>query len=152
SARPPWPRRCPRQASLSAPCSLPCPLRCASPSKRPPDGLFDSRRCHSTKTIAGSCEPVRFDGDFLALGCMDPGSSCSLTDRDTELLRVLTHRVRVLTEAQAARTFWSDCAEPVGAMRPRIDRLREAGFIDRFVQMVHPELDLAEPLVVWQPG
>ncbi|MGD9689161.1 MAG: hypothetical protein AB7K52_00580 [Phycisphaerales bacterium] len=75
----------------------------------------------------------------------------SLTPRDENLLHALTHRVRVLTLNQVARTFWAGASE-TSAAEPRLDQLCGAGLLERLVRMAHPELPLSAPLATWQPG
>lgn len=75
-----------------------------------------------------------------------------LTDRDREILHVLTHRVRVLTLSQIARTWYADAANPARAALRRVRDLSAAGLVERLTVVSHPELMLAAPVFRWTPG
>lgn len=75
-----------------------------------------------------------------------------LTPRDRQLLETLTLRVRVISVAQAARTFWGNTAAPEENASRRISSLERAGYVARFVLVCHPELGLESPTVTWKPG
>lgn len=75
-----------------------------------------------------------------------------LTDRDTELLRALTQRVRVFTLAQVARTWWPESQDGQGLARRRLRALEDGGLVTLTSLIAHPEIDLAGPLSSWQPG
>jgi hypothetical protein len=96
---------------------------------------------HSTKTPltrVATTAPRTSDGDR--------------EDRDHELLETLALRVKVLTVEQIARTWWSDETAPVTRCRKHLRRLAGRGLVEVFPMMAHPEVDLTEPLAVWQPG
>lgn len=72
----------------------------------------------------------------------------TLTDRDREILLTLTHKVRLLSLAQIARTWWPS-AMPETA-RTRLAALPH--FLTRLKLNAHPELVLDAPLYTWRPG
>jgi hypothetical protein len=76
----------------------------------------------------------------------------TLTRRDEEILTALTLRVRFLSLAQIARTWWSQASQPEAAAQARIKLLRRAGLLQSFHAMAHPELALVAPIILWQPG
>lgn len=76
----------------------------------------------------------------------------TLTERDREVLRTLTHKVRVLTPAQAARGWWGETSHAEENARDRLGSLRRAGFVDCRTVMTHPELPVAAPVFRWRPG
>ena len=76
----------------------------------------------------------------------------TLTMRDEEILTALTLRVRFLSLAQIARTWWSEASQPEAAALARIKLLRRAGLLQPFHAMAHPELALVAPIILWQPG
>lgn len=75
-----------------------------------------------------------------------------LTPRDRELLDTLTQRVRVLTRAQVARTWYAQTAAPERNADRRLRDLAARGLVERFVMSARPELILSQPLVCWVPG
>ena len=75
-----------------------------------------------------------------------------LTDRDEAILETLTHRVRMLSAEQVARTWFGNSADPVRLARSRLRQLQEAGYLDRLDALARPELELEEPLFRWEPG
>lgn len=79
-------------------------------------------------------------------------SHYSLTARDLELLTALTWRVRFFSLAQIARTWWEDSAAGRANAQARLQRLARAGLVTPFLVQAHPELPLAAPLYVWEPG
>lgn len=76
----------------------------------------------------------------------------SLTNRDVALLEALTLRVRCLSRAQIARTWWEDSAAGQANANARLKVLARAGLITPFLALAHPEIPLHAPLYVWQPG
>jgi hypothetical protein len=74
-----------------------------------------------------------------------------LTERDYELLRALTHRVRVFSIAQVARTWWGGSPSSFQTARRRTLQLQEAGFLHAYSALSHPELDIREPALAWSP-
>lgn len=75
-----------------------------------------------------------------------------LTDRHFDILEPLTSKVRVLTQAQVARTFFSRSKNKALLLRALIAELEEADFIKSYSAMVHPEIDLKAPLCSYRPG
>jgi hypothetical protein len=76
----------------------------------------------------------------------------SLTERDREILETLTLKIRFLSVSQVARTWWADSANSVANARARLKALEQAGLIVRFTTIAHPEIELASPIAVWEPG
>jgi hypothetical protein len=70
--------------------------------------------------------------------------TCRLGDAERDLLSVLTHRVRVLSVPQIARTW--------PKVEPRLKRLEAEGLIVSFMTVAHPELPLVCPVAKWQRG
>ncbi len=70
----------------------------------------------------------------------------SLGEAERALLQVLTHRVRVLTLRQIART-WASLQS-----RRQIHRLEERGLVVCFSPVIHPELSLDRPVASWRIG
>lgn len=75
-----------------------------------------------------------------------------LSLRDRQLLETLTLRIRLVSVAQAARSFWGHTTAPEDNARRRIAALREAGYVSQLTILSHPELELAVPVLTWQPG
>lgn len=75
-----------------------------------------------------------------------------LTDRTREILIALTHRVRVLSLHQVARTWWTDTPSGITNARKALLTLRRAGYIEQTTLTAHPELPLAGPVFIWQQG
>lgn len=73
-----------------------------------------------------------------------------LTERDREILLALTHKVRVLSLGQIARTWWHGTSGDQA--RRRLAGIVAGGFLERLTVNAHPELALNEPLFEWQPG
>lgn len=75
-----------------------------------------------------------------------------LTERDRDILLTLTHKVRVLSLSQLARTWWSETAAGLETARRRLRRLAVDGWLTQLPVNAHPELPLAGPLYRWAPG
>lgn len=75
-----------------------------------------------------------------------------LTPRDHELFDALTRRVRLLSLAQVARTWWPQASRPARAAETRLRALAEDGLIGLSRELAHPELDLETPVISWTPG
>lgn len=75
-----------------------------------------------------------------------------LTTREREILLALTHKVRFLSLAQVARTFFPAAKHPPAAARRGLRRLLDADLLARERANIHPELALIEPAACWQPG
>lgn len=73
-----------------------------------------------------------------------------LTDRDLEILQVLTRRVRVLSIQQVARTWWPGASET--AAENRLKLLAKDEFILLERGPAHPELELSGPVAEWNIG
>jgi len=75
-----------------------------------------------------------------------------LTDRDLEIIDILVHRVRVLSYAQVARTWWTTATHAIPNAARRLNQLAEAGFLHCYSALAHPEIELLTPVVTWIPG
>lgn len=76
----------------------------------------------------------------------------NLTARDLELLIALTHRVRVLTVSQIARTWWAISGAPEQVATRRLQILRRAKLVQMEHLPAHPELSLKCPVASWKPN
>jgi hypothetical protein len=74
-----------------------------------------------------------------------------LTKRDLEILEALTHKVRVLSLDQIARTWWEKSAAARRVAGGRLRILAEDGLLHVEHAPAHPELALERPVAVWQP-
>lgn len=74
----------------------------------------------------------------------------SLSRFDEQLLWTLTHRLRLLSVPQIARTWGIGTSESAAPFRVR--QLAAAGLIEMKPTMVHPELELIGPVLNWRPG
>lgn len=74
------------------------------------------------------------------------------TERDQDILRTLTLRVRILSIDQLARAWWPDSANARRAARRRLDQLEAAHLVGRRSVLARPMLSLEAPVFVWQPG
>ena len=68
------------------------------------------------------------------------------------LVQLLTQRLRVISDRQAATEPFGDAARPLQVARTAISRLERAGLVETFTAMVHPELTLEAPILDWRPG
>lgn len=75
----------------------------------------------------------------------------NLTQRDQEVIETLTHRVRVLTLEQIARTWFSGGDRPRSNASRRMQVLERADLIARFTMLARPELIIDSPVVKWFP-
>jgi hypothetical protein len=75
-----------------------------------------------------------------------------ITPRDRILLATLTRKVRVLTIAQIARTWFADSQTPLKSAWRRLHTLRAEGLVDVILMMAHPEIQLRHPAIAWKPG
>jgi len=66
------------------------------------------------------------------------------------ILVALTHYIRLLTLAQAHRTWWSQ--RTLQAARAKLKMLVADEFLVERRFLVHPELPLLEPVLRWKPG
>lgn len=78
-------------------------------------------------------------------------NNLALTARDCDILETLTLRVRVLSVAQIGRVWWPDSTSPTQLACRRLMQLQQAGYIESFHLMAHPELTLIAPLATWKP-
>ena len=69
-----------------------------------------------------------------------------------ELLRCLTHHVRVLTVDQVARTWWPHTQRPKNNARKRLQELESQGLVRLANVLARPEIELAKPVFQWNPG
>ena len=76
----------------------------------------------------------------------------SLTQRDRDILKTLTARVKLLTIDQIVRTWWGSSANPAHNARSRVRALAAEELLTPVTIMAHPELPLIAPVVSWQPG
>lgn len=74
------------------------------------------------------------------------------TERDQDILRTLTLRVRILSIDQLAKAWWSDTGNPRRAARRRLDQLEAARLVSRRSVLARPLLPLASPVFIWEPG
>jgi hypothetical protein len=74
-----------------------------------------------------------------------------LTESDREILETLTHRVRVLTVRQVARTWFCDSVDPMRRAKRRLAVLQRAGHVFLSTVVAHPELPLQRPVLEWHP-
>lgn len=78
--------------------------------------------------------------------------SFELTDKHCEILEPLTSKVRVLTHAQIARTFFPRTRNKDTRLRSVLAKLEEADYLKSYTAMVHPEIELEGPLCSYRPG
>lgn len=69
------------------------------------------------------------------------GKRVELTPRDRECMAALATKVRTMSLAQIARTWWPMAADPLRAARFRIADLAMRGYLIVERAPVHPELD-----------
>lgn len=75
----------------------------------------------------------------------------TLASRDIDLLQTLTTRVRLLTAAQAADTWWTNRRREARATR-RLRELCRAGLLQERAVLSEPFLPLDAPIASWAPG
>jgi hypothetical protein len=73
-------------------------------------------------------------------------------DKKDDLLRALTHHVRVLTLDQIARTWWSRTVRPKNNAKKCLRKLEQQGLVQCLTIMARPEIELPEPVFTWTPG
>lgn len=74
------------------------------------------------------------------------------TQRDKIILRTLAKKVRLMTADQVAQAWWRpSTASSVLAMR-RLRALKAQRLVDTVTVPAHPMIDLAAPILTWQPG
>lgn len=79
-------------------------------------------------------------------------ASIAWTQRNTEILFALTHKVRVFTLSQIARTWWTDTKSGTATARRALSELVIAGYLEKGRFTTHPELELKEPVLSWRAG
>jgi len=79
-------------------------------------------------------------------------SRVNITDRDQSILDAIVRRVRVLSVAQIARTWFGATQDPVRFASRRLNELAASGFIERFDLHARPELNFELPIMCWAPG
>jgi hypothetical protein len=75
-----------------------------------------------------------------------------LSARDRDILRTLTHAVRVLSLGQVAREWWLESATAQKSARRRLEELRGEGLVQLSTVTIHQGIPLEAPLATWQPG
>ena len=75
-----------------------------------------------------------------------------LTERDIEIVEMLTHQLRVLAVQQIAETWWPDAKNATRLADSRIRKLQEAGWLERHIGLSHPLLKLSAPIFSWTLG
>lgn len=73
------------------------------------------------------------------------------TERDLDLLRVLTSCTRVLLVDHIAAVWWPRCQNANRAWH-RLEALRRYGWLERHTVCVHPIIHAKKPLFAWMPG
>lgn len=79
-------------------------------------------------------------------------SRAALTDRDSELLQVLTTRLRCLGVRQMAAHWWHGRVDAVRNARARLRQLEAAGLIHSAAVLARPLPQLLSPVATWEPG
>ena len=74
-----------------------------------------------------------------------------LTDRDSEILRTLALKVRLLTKAQLVARWWPHTADRTKPTKA-VQRLIDGGFLERYYVNVRHLRSLRNPIFTWQPG
>lgn len=74
-----------------------------------------------------------------------------LTERDLAILDAVTRRVKVLSLAQAACTWWKG-PDSIRNARKRVRFLANAGYVCLISLLANDEVTLSGPLAVWWPG
>lgn len=73
-------------------------------------------------------------------------------DPEHELLEALTHKVRLLTVDQIARTWWPHTSRPKNNAKKRLRKLEQQGLVRIEAVMARPEIKLTGPEFSWLPG
>lgn len=76
----------------------------------------------------------------------------NLTERDLEVIDTLTHRVRVLTLEQVARTWFPDGDHPKPNASRRMRVLERTELVARSTILARPEFVADVPVLRWFPG
>lgn len=112
----------------------PCPLFSGVGCKREAHCFLPMSEFHIARMSVKMQEPV------------------ALTERDRAILTALTRKVRLLTIAQIARTWWDGNADPERNAKRRLAELERSGLVRSISISAHPELPLPYPEFVWKPG
>ena len=75
-----------------------------------------------------------------------------LTERDFDIIRVLSHRVRFLSLEQIARMWWNAGPQSVATAEARMEQLEKSYYVRSLKVRCHPELPLQTPIHLWNPG
>ncbi len=75
-----------------------------------------------------------------------------MTNRQIEMLRVLSSDVRVFSDRQVAATWWSDCPTGLHRCRKALKRLEQEGWLVVEKVLSRPVKLRAMPLYSWSPG
>lgn len=75
-----------------------------------------------------------------------------LTDRDMQIIRALTVKVRLLSFTQIRDSFWPTGDSGKLNARRRLAELVERGLLEKTKVIAEPLLDLTRPVIAWRPG
>ena len=75
-----------------------------------------------------------------------------MTERDDEILDTLTRRIRMLSVAQVAATWWPESIRSVEQAKVRLRELERLGDLRLLNVLARPEPALESPVVTWKPG
>jgi hypothetical protein len=75
-----------------------------------------------------------------------------LTKRDLEIFDTLTMRVRVLSLAQVARTWWPEAKEQTRVAENRLRILAAENLLHIERAPAHPEIQIEAPVAIWNLG
>ena len=74
------------------------------------------------------------------------------SEPSTDLLELLTKKVRLVSTRQVAREFFSHCKHPIAAANRQIERLEKIGILQTERAMCHTVMALAGPVFEFEPG
>ena len=74
------------------------------------------------------------------------------TAADADLLDTLTHKLRVISEGQIARSLWTESRGGMASVRHRLKGLESRRLVICFRAEVHPEITLDTPVISSYPG
>jgi len=123
--------------------------------RRPVAIVFAFHPCPLFSGVGCEREAYRFSpmsGFYVARMSVKMQETVALTERDRAILTALTRKVRLLTIAQIARTWWEGSADPERNAKRRITELERSGLVRTISISAHPELPLPCPEFVWKPG
>lgn len=75
-----------------------------------------------------------------------------MTEREQDILRTLTHRVRYLTADQLVRAWWKPGRSGTVGMRRTVRSLIARGLLEAQRLPIEPLLNLEHPILAWRPG